>query len=121
MEGRYDPQTFMAPEKLACWTDRQGRDRLLVVEMAGPNRLSEWDGDSGELLRQWQVPQTRANDGYAVDPRHPDLIYLQGARDSLVRWHVDYATGNWTPEAVWTRIGQDGFGGNSPAGSPCRK
>lgn len=116
VEGRYDPQTFMAPEKLACWTDRQGRDRLLVVEMAGPNRLSEWDGDSGELLRQWQVPQTRANDGYAVDPRHPDLVYLQGARDSLVRWHVDYATGIWTPEAVWTRIGQEGFGGKLAGG-----
>ena len=70
-EGHYDPQSFMAPEKLACWTDAQGRDRLLVVEMAGPNRLSEWSGDTGELMRQWVVPQTRANDGYAVDPEHP--------------------------------------------------
>ncbi len=107
--GHYDEQSFMAPEKLACWTDAQGRDRLLVVEMAGPNRLSEWSGDTGALLREWVVPQTRANDGYAIDPEHPDLVYLQGQRDTLVRWKIDYATGKWTPDAVWTGVGPSGF------------
>jgi hypothetical protein len=107
--GHYDAQTFMAPEKLACWTDAQGRDRLLVVEMAGPNRLSEWSGDTGELLRQWVTPQTRANDGYGIDPQQPDLLYLQGQRDTLVRWKIDYATSQWTPDAVWTGIGPSGF------------
>jgi hypothetical protein len=110
-DGHYDPGSFMAPEKLACWTDAQGQDRLLVVEQAGPNRLSEWSGDSGQLLRQWVVPQTRANDGYAVDPRHPDLVYLPGQRDTLVRWRIDYGSGQWTPDAVWTGIGTDSFGG----------
>lgn len=109
--GRYDPETFMAPEKLACWTDAKGQDRLLVVEMAGPNRLSEWSGDNGKLIRQWVVPQTHANDGYAIDPRHPDLVYLQGQRDTLVRWKINYATGQWTPEAVWAGMGQSGFDG----------
>jgi hypothetical protein len=109
--GHFDPESFMAPEKLACWTDAQGRDRLLVVEMAGPNRLSEWSGDTGQLMRQWVVPQTHANDGYAIDPRHPDLVYLQGQRDTLVRWKIDYATGQWTPNAVWTGMGQSGFDG----------
>jgi hypothetical protein len=109
--GHYDPQSFMAPEKLGCWTDAQGQDRLLVVEMVGPNRLSEWSGDSGALLREWVVPQTHANDGYAIDPRHPDLVYLQGQRDTLVRWKIDYASGRWTPNAVWTRVGQSGFDG----------
>jgi hypothetical protein len=107
--GHYDAQTFMAPEKLACWTDAQGQDRLLVVEMAGPNRLSEWSGDSGALLRQWVVPQTHSNDGYAVDPHHPDLLYLQGQRDTMVRWKIDYATGQWTPDAVWSQVGPSGF------------
>jgi hypothetical protein len=118
--GRYDPLTFMAPEKLACWTDAQGRDRLLVVEMAGPNRLSEWNADSGELLRQWVVPQTRANDGYAIDPEQPDLVYLQGQRDTLVRWKIDYATGAWMPDAVWPRVGPSGFNGKlvQPLGRP---
>ena len=109
--GHYDPQSFMAPEKLACWTDAQGQDRLLVVEMAGPNRLSEWSGDTGQMLRQWVTPQTHANDGYAVDPHHPDRVYLQGQGDTLVRWKVDYASGSWTPDAVWTQIGPAGFDG----------
>jgi hypothetical protein len=118
--GRYDSQTFMAPEKLACWTDAQGQDRLLVVEMAGPNRLSEWSGADGRLLRQWVVPQTHANDGYAADPRHPDLVYALGQRDTLVRWKIDYATGQWTPEAVWTQVGPSGFEGKllRPLGRP---
>lgn len=38
----YDPNAMMSPGKLAVWTDREGKDRLLVVEQAGPNRLSEW-------------------------------------------------------------------------------
>jgi hypothetical protein len=109
--GAYDPQSFLAPEKLACWTDAQGQTRLLVVEMAGPNRLSEWSGDTGALLRQWVTPQTRANDGYAIDPRHPDLAYVLGQRDTLVRWKIDYGTGRWTPDAVWFRVGPSGFDG----------
>ena len=109
--GHYDEQTFMAPEKLACWTDAQGRDHLLVVEMAGPNRLSEWSGDTGALVRQWVVPQTRANDGYGIDPQQPDRVYLQGQRDTLVRWRIDYATGAWTPDAVWPGVGPSGFDG----------
>ncbi len=108
--GHYDPQTFMAPEKLACWTDAQGQDRLLVVEMAGPNRLSEWSGDSGALLRQWVAPQTHCNDGYAIDPRHPDLVYIQGQRETMVRWKIDYVGGQWTPDAVWTQVGPGAFG-----------
>jgi len=118
--GHYDPQSFMAPEKLACWTDAQGQDHLLVVEMAGPNRLSEWSGDSGQLQRQWIVPQTHANDGYAIDPRHPDSVYVIGQRDTLVRWKIDYASGQWTPEAVWSHVGQSGFGGKliQPLGRP---
>ncbi len=107
-DGAYDPLTFMAPEKLACWTDAQGQDRLMVVEQAGPNRLSEWSGDSGELLRQWVIPQTKANDGYTIDPVHPDVAYVPGQRDTLIRWKIDYTTGQWTPTAVWT---QGAFGG----------
>ena len=104
IEGRYDPNSFMSPRKLACWTDATGQDRLLVVENSGPNRLSEWSGDHGNLLRQWVTPQTKSNDGYAVDPRHPDRIYLPGHEGSLVRWRVNYTTGQWTPEAVWSHL-----------------
>ena len=102
--GKYDPRSFMAPEKLACWTDADGHDRLLVVEMAGPNRLSEWSAD-GELLREWLTPQTQANGGYAVDPRHPSLVYMIGQRGWLDRFRVDYATGQWHIDAVWPNFG----------------
>jgi hypothetical protein len=102
LAGHYDPLTFMAPEKLACWTDSHGQDRLLVVEQEGPNRLSEWSGDTGKMLRPWVVPQTESNNGYAIDPHHPDLIYMQGPRSTLVRWKIDYSTGQWTIDAVWT-------------------
>ena len=114
VSGTYDPQSFLAPEKLACWTDAQGQTRLLVVEQSGPNRLSEWSGDTGALLRQWVTPQTRANDGYAIDPRHPDLAYVLGQRDTLVRWKIDYATGRWTPLAVWFQVGSSGFDNRLP-------
>ena len=53
----------MSPAKLAVWTDAQGEDRLLVVEQAGPNRVSEWSAE-GRLLREFQSLQTKANDGY---------------------------------------------------------
>jgi len=103
--GAYDPDSFMNPEKLACWTDAQGKDRVLVVEQAGPNRLSEWSGDDGTMIRQWVTPQTRSNMGYAVDPRHPTDIYMPGQRDTLVRWKIDYATGQWQTDAVWFDVG----------------
>jgi hypothetical protein len=103
--GKYDPQTLMQPQKLGVWTDSKGEDRLLIVEAAGPNRLSEWSAANGQLLREWMTPQTRANDGYAVDPRHADQIYMDGQGNSLVQWQVDYKTGKWTPKAVWPGVG----------------
>ena len=75
--GQYDEQTFMSPSKLATWTDRDGNDRLLIVEAAGPNRASEWSGD-GKLLREFLSLQTHANDGYAVDTDHVDQLYILG-------------------------------------------
>ncbi len=98
--GSYDPQSFCAPHKLATWTDADGADRLLVVEDAGPNRVSEWSAD-GKLLREFTSLQTKANDGYAVDAEHPDEIYLAGHQGWLTRFKVDYTTGAWTVNAVW--------------------
>jgi hypothetical protein len=98
--GSYDPETFMAPAKLATWTDAQGQDRLIVVEQAGPNRASEWSAE-GKLLREFLSLQTKANDGYGNDPEHPEHIYLPGHLGWLTRFRVDYATGKWTVDAVW--------------------
>jgi len=102
--GAYDPETFMLPEKLACWRDADGRDRLVVVEREGPQRVSEWSADDGTLLREWLSAQTFANTGYAVDPRQTDRIYMQGQGGWLTRFRVDYGTGAWTVEAVWPDV-----------------
>jgi hypothetical protein len=98
--GTYDPDTFMSPGKLATWTDPDGRERLLVIENAGPNRVSEWS-DEGVRLRDFLTLQTKANDGYAVDPEHPRHVYIPGQRDTVVRFLVDYDRRNWTVDAVW--------------------
>ncbi len=98
--GRYDAETFMSPAKLATWSDAQGQDRLIVVEQAGPNRVTEWSAD-GKLLRDFLSLQTKANDGYGNDPQHPEHIYIPGHEGWLTRFRVNYATGQWTVDAVW--------------------
>lgn len=104
--GSYDPQTLMAPGKLATWTDADGNDRLLIIEQAGPNRATEWSAD-GTYLRQFMSLQTSANDGYAVDPENPQHVYVGGKQGWLTRFVVDYATGSWTVNAVWPEVGTD--------------
>ncbi len=102
--GSYDPESFMSPEKLSCWRDAEGHDRLVIVERHGLDRVSEWDADQGKLLREWLSGQTFANAGYAVDPRQPEQLYLQGHGGWLIRFHVDYQTGAWHTEAVWPDV-----------------
>ena len=102
--GAYDPETLMSPEKLSCWRDAEGRDRLIVVERHGLDRVSEWSADDGRLLREWQSAQTFANAGYAVDPRHPEQLYIQGHGGWLIRFGVDYKTGEWRTQAVWPDV-----------------
>ncbi|WP_395747822.1 hypothetical protein [Prosthecobacter sp.] len=102
--GSYDAQSFMSPEKLSCWRDAEGHDRLVVIERQGLNRVSEWNAEDGSLMREWLSAQTYANAGYAVDPRHPDQFYIQGHGGWLMRLHVDYQTGEWRPEAVYPDV-----------------
>jgi len=104
--GSHDRLTLMKPGKLAVWTDAEGNDRLLVVEHAGPNRVSEWSGD-GRLLREFVGLQTHANSGHAVDPEHPEQVYLAGHDGWLTRFVVDYDNGAWTVDAVWPQVGTD--------------
>jgi hypothetical protein len=102
--GHYDPQVFMSPNKLALWTDRRGEERLLVVERAGPGRISEWS-PGGKLLRQWFPGQVGAVFGYAIDPEDPRHVYMPSSAGSgVIRFHVDYGTGAWRVDAVWPDI-----------------
>ncbi len=87
--GAYDRETLMAPGKLATWRDEAGNDRLLIVENAGPNRVSEWSSE-GKLLREFLSLQTKANDGYAIDPENPSHVYIPGHGGWLTRFKVDY-------------------------------
>ncbi len=102
--GSYDPESFMSPGRLSCWRDADGKDRLIVVELHGPSRVSEWNADDGKFIRDWLSAQTFANAGYAVDPRQADRIYIQGHGSWLTRFRVDYKTGQWKVEAVWPDI-----------------
>ncbi len=98
--GTYDRETLMAPGKLATWTNAQGEDHLLIVENAGPNRVSEWNSD-GKFVRDFMSLQTKANDGYAIDPENPSHVYLPGHGGWLTRFKVDYEKRLWTVDAVW--------------------
>ncbi len=102
--GSYDPESFMSPEKLACWRDAQGQDHLVVVERHGFDRVSEWNASDGKLSREWLSAQTFANAGYAIDPKHPDQLYIQGHGGWLLRFRVNYQTGEWRAEAVWPDV-----------------
>ena len=104
--GSYDNLSFIIPTKLATWTDADGADRLIVIEAGGPNRASEWSAD-GKLVREYPTLQTKANDGYAIDPEHPENVYVTGQRGYLTRFKVDYAKGTWTVNAVWPDVGTD--------------
>jgi hypothetical protein len=108
-EGHYDPLVFMQPTRLACWRDTAGIERLLVVEADGPSRISEWSTD-GKLLRDWHGLLTHAgNSGFTADPENPKDIYICGQNDTLLRYHVDYATGKWELEAVWHGVPSGSF------------
>ncbi len=102
--GSYDPDTFIAPGKLATWTDDAKTDRLIVVENGGPNRASEWSAD-GKLLREFLSLQTMCNDGYTLDPEHPEHLYIPGQQNWLTRFKIDYARGTFAVDAVWPVIG----------------
>lgn len=98
--GTYDPLTLMSPVKLATWRDSEGKDRLLIVENAGPNRVSQWGAD-GKFLNDFLTLQTKANEGYSVDPEHPEHLYIPGHKGWLTRFVVDYEKRTWTVDAVW--------------------
>lgn len=102
--GHYDDHVFMSPTKLALWTDTKGKERLIVVERAGPGRVSEWD-TNGKLMRQWFPGEVTAASGYAVDPGDPSHVYMTSADgNGIIRFRVDYGTGDWKVDAVWTDI-----------------
>jgi len=100
--GTYDPMTLMSPGKLATWRDRDGKDRLIIAEQAGPNRVAEWNPENGGLIRDFETYQTFTNNsGYAVDPEHPEDLYMQGQRGWFERIKVDYEKHTFAVDAVW--------------------
>jgi len=107
--GKYDSHVFMTPTKAATWRDGAGKDRILVVEAAGPGRVSEWSSD-GELIRQWFF-NSPAETGYCADPADPGAVYCPTATGTgMVRYRCDYATGTWAVDAVWPDIAVPGQG-----------
>lgn len=108
-EGHYDPEVFMEPTRVACWRDAEGRDRLLVVEAGGPSRITEWSTD-GTLLRDWHGLLTHAgNSGFAPDPEDPTDLTMCGHENTLLRYRVDDASGQWELRAVWHGVETGSF------------
>ncbi len=104
--GKYDALTLISPGKIATWKDTEGNDRLIIVEQAGPNRAAEWSSD-GKLLREFLTLQTKANDGYAIDPEDSAHIFIAGQEGWLTRFNVDYEKRTWVVDAIWPGVGID--------------
>ena len=102
--GTYDPATMMRPRSLSSWRDETGRDRLLVVELDGPNRTSEWDAKTGEYIGEYATYQMRCNSGYMVDPENPSHFYVPTMGKVLTRFVFDYGRGTWKTDAVFPNV-----------------
>ncbi len=107
ISGSYDELSLMNPRRLDCWTDANGVTRVVVVEQDGPNRISEWNGADLSYLGEYENYQLKANSGYDADPANPSKIYIPGQNNWLVRFNFDYATGEWTTEAVFEGVPDD--------------
>ena len=60
-----------------------------------PGRTAPANGAAdGKLLREFLSLQTKANDSYAVDPEHPEQVYVGGQDGWLTRFRVDYGKGH---------------------------
>ena len=100
----------MSPGKLALWTDAQGQDRLLVIETAGPNRMSEWTTD-GKLLREWFCCNWAPT--AATAPTREPRAYLHkrlltSGEWFATRWTTTRAPGRSTPSGRRSAGGEPG-------------
>ena len=114
--GTYSRDRLMGPTSLAVWAmPGTAPDHVLVLETRGPARLGEWDSGSGTLVREWTTPQTKANDGYALDPAAPSQLYVMQSGTAqvpgwpaggqyLVRYIVNYTTGRFAADAVFPNV-----------------
>lgn len=79
--GTYHPNQMMGPTSLAVWTKKGASetggdtDHIVVLESRGPARIGEWSAE-GSLVREWTTPQSKANEGYAIDPQAPSDVYV---------------------------------------------
>lgn len=113
--GAYNPEVFMHPTSVERWRGKDGKTRVLVLETAGPNRLSEWTAD-GTLIRQWIPEQIHSvGGGVATDPANRSHVYVRAnspEMGGINRFVVDYETGTWKLDAVYPGIAKSkGFPG----------
>ncbi len=100
--GRYEPQDFHRPARLAMWKDRDGADRVIVVEQGGARRTSEWSPE-GKLLRSWFLCRTGAR-GFCADPENPEHVYIADESSNVTRYRVDYAKATWEVDGLHTDL-----------------
>ncbi len=97
--GKFDKLALHNPDRVAVWKDKDGKERVLVIERGGPGRISEWT-PKGEFLRQWFLAHTAAY-GYCLDPEEPTHLYHVANSGQLIRYNVDYGQAVWEVDCAW--------------------
>jgi hypothetical protein len=89
---------MMAPKNLAVWSRSDG-DHILVLEFLGAARIGQWDS-TGKLEREWMTPQSKANDGWALDNPNHAFVMQSGSTQAgaPADWNAK-KPGSWLPGA----------------------
>jgi hypothetical protein len=100
--GKMQPANLLQPTGL-CAT---GAGTLFLAEHSAPRRFTRWSA-TGALERQFHGPYYFSG-MFGIDDEHPESVYADSHRD-LIRYTVDYTTGQWDVDAYWTdAYGQSG-------------
>jgi hypothetical protein len=97
--GKLVPDSFLEPVGL-CVT---GGGRLFVAEDSAPRRFTRWSA-TGQWERQWHGPYYLSG-MFGIDEENPDYVYGD-THGSLIRYHLDYQTGQWEVDSYWTGVYQ---------------
>ena len=104
LNGKWDPEVMIRPNRIHTWRNKDGRNLLIVTTIGAPQRIVEWDTQSGRICRDWMLTQNAAG-GFCMDPENPDHVYTTALIEpQLIRYTVNYATGAWRVNAVWEDI-----------------
>lgn len=97
--GKMDPESFLDPTG-CCLT---GSGKLFVAENTTPRRFTRWSAQ-GKLEKEFDGPYYMSG-MFGVDDEQPEYVYADTHGD-IIRYHVDYQTGNWSIDSYWIGVYQ---------------